>query len=230
MAFTDFYRGDRWRKLRAYLMQERSTADGLICAHCGKPILKDYDAILHHVIELSPLNVNDDSIAYNPDNLVFVHHKCHDIIHKRFGGQLKLWQRKVYYVWGAPCSGKSTFVRQHAVAGDIICDIDRIWQCVSGQPSYIKPSEIKDNVFQLRDALLDIIVTRAGKWGTAWVVEGGALQAARTRRIEALGAEEIYIDTSQDECLKRLANDEERKPVQEQWKQYIAKYFDDLQQ
>ena len=86
MAFTDFYRSDRWRKMRMYLMNERETADGLICAHCGKPIVRSYEAILHHVIELTPQNVNDDTIAYNPENLVFVHPHCHNEIHNRFGG------------------------------------------------------------------------------------------------------------------------------------------------
>lgn len=64
MAFTDFYRQSRWIKLRKVLKNERVNAEGLLlCEHCGKPILKDYDAILHHKIELTPQNANGELIA-----------------------------------------------------------------------------------------------------------------------------------------------------------------------
>lgn len=230
MAFTDFYRQSRWIKLRKALKHERVNAEGLLlCEHCGKPILKDYDAILHHKIELTPQNVNDDSIAYNPDNLAFVHARCHNDIHNRFGGRVKGYQRKVYYVYGAPCSGKSTFVRENMQTGDLVLDIDRLWAAMSGQPEYIKPNAIKDNVFIARNAILDSIKTRAGSWGTAWVIEGGALLGDRMRRIETLGAEGILIDTPRDECIQRLASDDSRAAVQSQWVEYIDSWFDSFQ-
>ena len=230
MAFTDFYRQASWIKLRKALKHERVNAEGLlICEHCGKPILKDYDAILHHKIELTPQNVNDWDIAYNPDNLAFVHARCHNEIHNRFGGRVQTWQRKVYYVYGAPCSGKSTFVRENMQTGDLVLDIERIWEAMSGQPEYIKPNAIKANVFIARNAIIDSIKTRAGSWGTAWVIEGGALIGDRMRRIETLGAECIYIDTPLDECLQRLASDDSRAAVQGQWVDYINNYFDMFQ-
>lgn len=229
MAFTDFYRSDRWRKLRRYLMNERDTAEGLICAHCGKPILKEYEAILHHVIELTPQNVNDDFVAYNPENLVFVHPKCHNEIHNRFGGRLRLYQRKVYYVWGAPCSGKSSFVRENMQSGDLVMDIDRLWSAMSGQPEYIKPNSIKAAVFSARDSIIDSIRVRSGNWQQAFVIEGGALLGDRMRRIEALGAESIFIDTPREECLERLSRDEKRQSVQEEWVEYIDRWFSSYQ-
>ena len=201
----------------------------LICEHCGKPILKDYDAILHHKVELTPQNVNDWDIAYNPDNLAFVHAKCHNEIHNRFGGRVKTWQRKVYYVYGAPCSGKSTFVRESMQSGDLVLDIDRLWEAMSGQPEYIKPNAIKANVFIARNAIIDSIKTRAGSWQAAWIIEGGALLGDRMRRIETLGAEAIYIDATRDECLQRLASDDSRQAVQAEWVEYINKYFDMFQ-
>ena len=225
MALTDFYRQQRWRELRKYLIQERSKYGLLYCEHCGKPIIKDYDAVLHHKIELTPQNVNDNNIAYNPDNLILVHTRCHIAIHNRFGGQLKGYQRKVYYVYGAPLSGKSSFVKDNAVKGDLIVDIDRIWECISGQPKYIKPNELKINAFQVRDCLLDIVKTRSGKWNRAWIIEGGALSSDRMRRIETLGAEEIFINTTKDECLKRLYDNPDGRDT-EAWAGYISEWFD----
>ena len=225
---SELYYTSEFRGLRALLMDERQDEDGnIICAYCGKVIYAKYYCIAHHIIEETPQNMNDTSITLNPENIQLIHHKCHNIIHKRFGGQILPWQRKVYYVWGAPCSGKSTYVQELAERGDMICDIDRIWECVSGQPCYIKPNELKANVFQIRDTMLDQIKTRTGKWGTAWIIEGGAREADRKRRIELLGAESIFIDTDKETCLQRLANDKARANVQALWQGYINDWFND---
>ena len=229
MAFTDFYRQARWIKLRNALLHDRVNAEGLLlCENCGKPIIKDYDAILHHKVELTPQNVNDDEIAYNPDNLAFVHARCHNEIHNRFGGRIKTWQRKVYYVWGAPCSGKSTFVQENMQVGDLVLDIDRIWQALSGQPAYIKPNELKAVVFNTRNAVLDNIKTRAGNWQQAFVIEGGALIGDRMRRIETLGAESIFIDATIEECFARLHEAPNGRDIPA-WEEYIKGWFSTYQ-
>lgn len=233
MEFTSlaqFYTSNEWRKMREFLINTRIDAEGKnICAECGKPIVHGYECIGHHKEELTMQNVNDRSISLNPDNIDLVHLKCHNKIHNRFGGRIKTWQRKVYYVYGAPCSGKSTFVRENMQRGDLVCDIDRLWQAVSGQPAYVKPNELKQIVFNVRNSLLDGIKTRAGNWQTAWVIEGGALIGDRMRRIETLGAESIFIDTPKEVCLERLASDDSRQTVQAEWGGYIEQWFREYQ-
>lgn len=211
-------------------MNERVNEHGeIICAECGKPILKSYDCIGHHIKEITMQNLNDVSITLNPDNVQLVHMTCHNIIHNRFGGRIKTWQRKVYYIYGAPCSGKSTFVKENMQAGDLVLDIDSLWSALSGQPEYIKPNEIKAVVFNARNAIFDSIKTRAGNWQQAFVIEGGAFLGDRMRRIETLGAEDIFIDTPRDVCIQRLAADESRQDVQSQWVDYIDRWFTDYQ-
>lgn len=227
---SEFYTSTEWHKLRQMMMSERVNEYGeIMCAECGKPILKPYDCIAHHVQEITLQNINDASITLNPENLLLVHMACHNTLHNRFGGRVKTWQRKVYYVYGAPCSGKSSFVRENMQRGDLVLDIDRLWSALSGQPEYIKPNELKPIVFSARNAILDSIKTRAGNWQTAWVIEGGALIGDRMRRIDTLGAEGIYIDTPRDECIQRLASDESRAAVQAQWVDYINAWFDSFQ-
>lgn len=233
MAFTSlpqFYTSADWRKLRKMLMVARTNEQGfIICEECGQPILKGYDCIAHHKTELTIHNVNDYSISLNPDNISLVHLTCHNVIHNRFGGRLRDYQRKVYYIYGAPCSGKTTFVRENMQRGDLVFDIDKLWSALSGQPEYEKPNELKAVVFNARNAILDSIKTRAGTWQQAFVIEGGALLGDRMRRIDALGAEGIFIDTPKETCLERLATDESRRYVQAQWIEYINKYFNDFQ-
>ena len=81
-----FYKSSDWQKLLAVLKMERVDPDGqLICWHCGKPITKSYDAIGHHTIFLTEENVNDAMISLNPELIRFVHHRCHNLIHNKFG-------------------------------------------------------------------------------------------------------------------------------------------------
>ena len=167
-------------------------------------------------------NVNDYSISMNPDNIMLVHMRCHNAIHARFGFMA---QKKVYYVYGAPCSGKSTFVQQNKGNSDLVVDIDLLWQAVTGGSLYDKPDALKTPVFALRDSLLDVVKTRNGKWQSAYIIEGGANKGMRERRIAALGAEDIFIDCDKETCLMRLASDEKRNGVQEQWKKYIDDWF-----
>lgn len=230
-SLAQFYTSNEWRKFRQIVIAERiNPKDGVLYdEYSGKPIIKSYDIILHHKIELTMQNVNDRSISLNPDNIMIVSIKSHNEIHNRWGGRIKTYQRKVYYVYGAPCSGKSTFVRENMQAGDLVLDIDRLWSALSGQPAYIKPNELKPIVFNARNAVLDGIKTRAGNWQTAWVIEGGALIGDRMRRIETLGAEDIFVDTPKETCLARLASDENRRAVQHQWAEYIEQWFDRYQ-
>lgn len=230
-SLSQFYTSSEWRKFRQIVISDRiNKADGILYDEFnGKPILQSHDIILHHVIELTMQNVNDYSVSLNPENIMIVSIKSHNEIHNRFGGRVQSWQRKVYYVYGAPCSGKSTFVRENMQAGDLVFDIDRLWSALSGQPEYVKPNELKPVIFNARNAIIDSIKTRAGDWQTAWVIEGGALIGDRMRRIETLGAESIFIDATHDECIRRLANDEDRRFVQEQWVEYIDRWFKDYQ-
>ena len=223
-SLAQFYQSDEWRGLRAALISERTNyKDGILyCEECGEPIINLFECIGHHKHELTMRNVNDYSVSLNPDNIILVHLKCHNMIHARFGFMA---QKKVYYIWGPPCGGKNTFVRENKGNSDLIVDIDLLWQAATGGELYDKPDALKTPVFMLRDSLLDIVKTRAGKWQRAFIIEGGARRGDRERRIAALGAEDIFINTDKETCLRRLASDEKRVNVQDQWRGYIEEWF-----
>lgn len=228
-TLSAFYNSDQWRNFRQHVIAQRTHADGFVYdEHSGQPILNNYDLVVHHKIPLTMQNVNDASISLNPDNVMIVSQKSHNEIHARFGFMA---ERKVYYVWGAPCSGKTTFVNEIKGNSDLVVDIDNIWQAVTGGKRYFKPNALKTNVFAIRDLLLDQIRTRAGKWEKAYVIEGGALKGERIRRIAFLQAEDIFIDTDKMTCLKRLASDGTRTLEQKkEWEQYIIQWFKDFQE
>lgn len=216
-----FYTSREWRKLLQTIKMERINDDGqIICEYCGKPIVNAYDIIGHHKIELNEENVNDYDISLNAQNIQLVHHKCHNFIHNKLGYA----QRQVYLVYGSPCSGKSTWVDENMQEGDLIIDIDRIWQCVSGQDEYIKPARLKSIVFKVRDELINCVIYRLGKWNNAYVVGGYPLSSERERLTKMLGAREVFIDTSKEECLQRLEAADDCRD-KEEWRKYINDWF-----
>lgn len=217
-----FYRSKEWRKLLDNIKYERLNEDGeLICEYCGKPITKAYDAIGHHKIELTEENVNDYDISLNPQNIQLVHHACHNRIHNKLGYS----NREVFLVYGAPLSGKSTYVKNAMSPGDLVIDMDSIWQCISFQKRYEKPARLKSVAFKIRDSLIDTVKYRFGKWNNAYVIGGYALQSERERLIKELGAREIFIESTQEECLQRLEQAEDGRD-KEEWRGYIQAWFD----
>lgn len=223
MIGNNFYQSKAWINLMQRLRLERVNANGeLLCEHCGKPITRAYDCIGHHIIELNERNVGDATVSLNPDNIMLVHHRCHNRIHNKLNMTNR---RAVYLVYGAPCSGKTSFVRDNMEQGDLIVDIDSIWECISGCDRYVKPGRLNACAFVVRDCLLEQVRYRTGKWFTAWIVGGYPLTGERERLVKSLGAREIFIDTPREECLQRLTNDPNGRDVGE-WTQYIDDWFE----
>ena len=204
------------------LMAERSVNGVVYDEFNGEPIYKPYDVIAHHEKPVTMANVNDLSISLNPSNIKLVSHRSHNEIHARYGFGT---QKKIYFVYGAPCSGKTTFVRSVKGNSDLIIDIDLIWYSVTGGQMYYKPDALKSAVFAVRDTLYEKARTRAGNWERAYIIDGAALKSERERKIAALGAEPIFINTSKEDCINNLMHDNKRKDVIEQWQTYIEEWF-----
>ena len=213
-----FYHSKRWEKFRTVLLAERTNADGfIICEKCGKPILKKYDCIAHHKIELDDNNVNNVMISLNPDNIELIHFKCHNKEHRRFDG----FSQRVFLVYGSPCSGKSSWVNNNAYGDDLIIDVDRLWDAICNDGRKHKTNRLNPNVFGLRDCLIEQVKQRKGTWRDCYIIGGYPLRTDRNRLCEQLKAEPIYIESTIEECLARA---ETERP--EEWKEYILDWFD----
>lgn len=220
-TLADFYRSKAWESLLQQLRIERLTAEGeIICEYCGKPITKAYDMIGHHKVHLTEENVNDFVISLNPENISFVHHACHNRLHNKLGYS----KREVFLVYGAPLAGKRAWADSVKSEGDLIVDMDSIWQCVSGCPRYVKPKRLNAIAFRLRDSLLEAVQYRLGKWQACYVIGGYALASERLRLCRSLAAREVLIESTEADCLARL--DDLEGVDKDAWRKYIHDWFE----
>ena len=218
---NSFYHGKEWRKLLEGLKLERLNEDGqLICEYCGKPIVRAYDAIGHHKVELTEENVNDFEVSLNPENVAFLHHRCHNYVHDKLGYS----RREVYLVYGPPRAGKTTWVRENMTEGDLVVDMDNVWECVSGCERYVKPKRLNAVAFKVRDVLIDAVKYRLGRWRNAYVIGGYPLSSERERLCRELGAREVFIDATKEECIQRAEGMD--KDSAEDWKKYVEEWFE----
>lgn len=219
-TLDNFYKSKEWRKLITLIRLERVNEDGnLICEHCGKPIVNKYDCIGHHTTFLTEDNVNNADISLNPNLIQLVHHSCHNKIHNKLGYKRK----EVYLVYGSPLSGKTTWVMDNMSEGDLVINIDNIWQCISGCDRYVKPPRLNSVVFGMRDYLLDCVRVRRGKWNNCYIVGGYPLISERERLCKQLGAREVYIESTKEECLQRLELSDNID--KSKWSEYIEEWW-----
>lgn len=231
MTFTQqsFYKSKQWEAFRRVVIAERTNPeDGLVyCALCGKPIVRKYDLIIDHIQELNDLNVNDANVSLNPDNVRCVHFRCHNKRHERFGfgtGGYVRRPKRVYVVYGPPCGGKSTWVRDVAGPDDLVVDMDSIYEMITVNARYVKPDSIRGAAFAVRDSIYDVIKYRSGRWQDAYVITGGARAGDRARLRARVGADDlIFIDTDKETCLSRV---DKRDGA---WTGYIEEWFDAYQ-
>ena len=214
-----FYSSKAWRDLRNVLIIERHG----ICERCGKDFSADTSQLIaHHKEHLTDDTLVDPMVAVNPDNIEIVCEKCHSHYHAYKGFTRR---KQVFIVYGAPLSGKSTYVRENMDAGDLVVDLDALRVAIGFQSLYAPVLSLNKTAFALRDFLYDQIRIRAGDWSTAWVVSGLPRKDERDRLAARLGASLILMETTQAECHARLlAADDGRYP---EWEKYIDQWFRD---
>lgn len=129
-------------------------------------------------------------------------------------------------VHGAPCSGKTTYVRKHIKAKEIVYDYDMLAKAVTFTDKHIisERKHAHNYIVDFRHSM----IRRLGKEKsikTAYIIKT-LLDERFKKLVEPLNPEYIEMETTKEECLKRLEADDER-PNKAEWIAAIDKYFED---
>lgn len=110
----------------------------------------------------------------------------------------------VYLIYGSPCSGKTTYIKEHIKQGDIVCDVDNLYSAISLNEPHNSEIYAEETASELYDYMLDIIRERKGHWKNAFVVTLANTDEQVQKMKERIKADKcVFIDTPMEECLKR---------------------------
>lgn len=126
----------------------------------------------------------------------------------------------VYIIYGAPCSGKTTYVKSCIKRGDIVCDLDSIYSAITEDDPHNQLLEISSIAKELNNKLLDIISERKGNWKNAYIICANNSSKEINALKERVKADEcIFINTSYEVCIERA----KERPFYFSW--IIEKWF-----
>jgi predicted kinase len=143
----------------------------------------------------------------------------------RFDERGNVVPTKVYIVYGAPASGKTSYVRRHKVEGDLVVDLDSIKRALSLDDRVVPESLVKIAI-SVRDHLYDLISLKRVSCHSVWVIGCLPHRNQRNDLRRRLNAELVFIDESEQACIERAMNDPTRTDKELQ-KQIIGQWFQD---
>jgi predicted kinase len=119
-------------------------------------------------------------------------------------------------VTGAPCSGKSTHVAQHATPSDIVIDMDRIALAltVDGVGNHDYDDKIRSVARAARNAAVKqaLSVAQGERYLNVWIIHTDP--SANDRQMyRAMNARIIEVDPGKKVCLERLGSRPERNKM-----------------
>lgn len=121
-------------------------------------------------------------------------------------------------VMGAPCSGKSTYVREHAKPGDIVIDFDVLAQALGSPDPHDHPRHIRMVAIDMRRTAITSAIQQHQHGHTVWIVDINP--GERMTAYQRAGARFVTMEASRAELHERAAA--ERPP---RWHQLIDEHL-----
>lgn len=113
-------------------------------------------------------------------------------------------------ITGPPCSGKSTYAREHARPGDITVDFDLIAQALGSPDSHDHPPELREITAAAWSAAVNRVLAYSRTSITAWIIDSKPTRQ-RWLAYQQARARHITLTASREE-LHRRADSDGRSP------------------
>ena len=173
--------------------------------------------IADHAHHIKPVEERPD-LAFTFDNLMSVCTRCHALIEEK----AKAGDSCQYFcIFGAPASGKSTYVDQQKKNGELVLDVDALYKAL-GSDTRDHPLELMPFVLDARDMIM-ARMRQKHALRKAWIITTTKRVAEWSQQI--LGARIIRMETSKEECIKRVDAAPDRLCVRAHHISLIEKWF-----
>lgn len=192
----------RWRR-KAVAIKKRDDYLCQLCKRNGR--LKDGQEV-HHIY---PANSYPE-LGFKNENLITLCTVCHNKMHNRnhdsltdLGKSLQNWSLqdvKVINVFGSPCSGKSSWVKDNAGRNDLIFDWDSLAEVMTINNRYDHHPSLIDYLMYMRESFLEVL-EREEVFDNAYVITTYPMMEIGQRYWDY---QFVFIDSESYDCLKRL--------------------------
>lgn len=135
--------------------------------------------------------------------------------------------KKLRVVWGAPCSGKTTYCEKNLQGHDVVWDWDAMKRALIYGQDHERVDFIIDLLFKLRGAYLRA-VKEDDNIDDAFIIVSFLDDKMRKFIEEDVGIEDVeyhLVEATMEECLERLKNDDTR-PDKELETERIKEWFE----
>lgn len=206
-------RGGRpWRRIRQAVLDEEP-----LCSVCGRRPAEEVD----HITPVERGGTDDRA------NLQGVCGDCHDVKTQReaHGGDQSA--PEIILVTGPPAAGKSTYVRRHHRAGELVLDLDEIFAAVSLlDPHAPKGGLLRCAIGMRRWAAKWVAEQSASTIRRAWLLSTAATEVERRRAVpvQYLGIGLVVLETPAEICVGRIQT--EGRTDWGRWQHLITDWWD----
>lgn len=220
-----FYNSKEWKELREFVLEK----NGGLCLECSKRDILTKADVVDHIIPIE----YDFTKRLDLSNLQPLCHTCHNrktYIEQKQKSKIDFYPKwikkpkvKVMFVYGAPGSGKSTYVKNNAGERDLVIDLDLIRVMLTKKEIYKwEDNEKLEEAIDYRNSLLASLSEESASkvYERVWFIATTPRAKDRLYWLNALNAELVYIEMTQDECIHAVRSDTRRT--------HNLKYHEDL--
>lgn len=125
----------------------------------------------------------------------------------------------IHVITGAPCSGKSTYIKEHKALGDLVIDFDEIAFCLGSDERHNAKGIVKTASFEARKSAIEVALKNPD--AESWIIHTFPTEE-QLKRYQEADAEIIVLDTSKEECLARAERDNRPKITYDGINRYFA--------